>query len=122
MTDVRNQLEASIRRLGGTVLKRKAGTFAIVPTETFPPKEIPDADPASCTVVTEDGVARLSIPVCLPYALRGGVHIITPEHVAAIWQDLSTETLAKEYVYRCDEGLPIPPCLEDGVSRGEVPV
>lgn len=112
----RDRLEASIRDVGGTVVSGP-GTFAVVPSSVWDSEDLPDVDLSPCLLTGEDGEAKISVPAIRPTAVRGGVHIVAPEHVAALWYELSHSTLLAEYEHRRKEGLPIPPLVAEA-ARG----
>jgi len=113
----------NLEALGATVFRgADGGLFAVVPSEVFDQDSLPtvDLEPLSVEGVSEDVDRRLAIPFYRPRCLRGGVHIVAREHVAAAWHDMTPEALEWEYEHRRAEDKPIPRFLEDAVTEGVV--
>ncbi|QLG49096.1 hypothetical protein [Natrinema halophilum] len=103
----------------GTVFKGDGGgLFAVVPSGLFDDGQLPDVNFDDVTVEGSNG-SKVAVPHYRPRCLRGGVHILAREHIAAAWYDMSPEALEWEYTHRIQTNQPIPPLLADSVDDGK---
>jgi hypothetical protein len=113
----REQLKDRIRASEpGHVVDGVPGDIILFPAAAFDEEELPDADIEPC-VIEEDGEPRVPIPRHFPQSWRGGIHLASPHHLAAIWTELPASTLRDEVKLREEKELPIPPIAEQRLER-----
>lgn len=103
---------------GAQRLPTRQGTALLVPSEFFAEEELPDVDAGIAKIERPEG-HPLAAPM-VGLGLGGGLHLLAPEHLAALWARTSAGTLRREYHLRKAHGEAIPPVVEDAIdSTGE---
>lgn len=100
----------------GHVIDDLPGDIIVMPAAAFDPEELPDVDTGPC-FIEQDGEMSVAIPHHLPWSWRGGIHYVSPHHLAVIWMELNAATLRKEVKRRRENDLPIPPIAEQRLER-----
>jgi len=114
------EIRELVNELGEVVVdKDSGGFFGVLPSAVFDDDVLPNVDTEKVTVDTPRG-EKIQFPMYRAREMRGGFHLIAPEHVAAMWHDMDTDALEWEYIHRMENGHPIPPFLKDAVGDNEV--
>ena len=100
----------------GQVIERYGGDLLVLPAAAFDDEQVPDID-IEPYLIERDGKPQVALPFNLPVAFRGGLYVLTNQHIAVMWSDMSASALRKEVEYRREHDEPIPPIANSRLGR-----